>query len=116
MTFAAAGELLAAIDRIEPVAGRSWRWAPDWPCSDAAVLFDRHSGDYWVLTPQARALIRSLEESACMTVPQLRSVPGAPGADADLEELLGDLMRGGLVRAWDNARRPLAAPEPPDID
>ncbi len=41
--------------------GRLLRWAPRWPCSDDAVLFDASSGDYWVLSTEGRAVIERLQ-------------------------------------------------------
>ena len=42
-------------------AGRELCWAPDWPCSDGRIVFDRVSGDYWILSPEAAALVRQAE-------------------------------------------------------
>ena len=42
--------------------GRSLIWAPDWDCSDARVLFDAASGDYWLLSPLASRIVESLRQ------------------------------------------------------
>jgi len=41
--------------------GRALRWAPRWPCSPDAVLFDASSGDYWVLSSEGRRVLEWLQ-------------------------------------------------------
>ena len=75
--------------------GRSLRWSPQWPCSDAAVLFDAHSGDYWVLTAAGQAVVRVLERDGPLAQPHLLSL--VAGDPAEALQLLDDLARSGIV-------------------
>lgn len=45
--------------RIAP--GRLLRWPKGWPANETGVLFDGASGDYWVLDPEARALVLAVQ-------------------------------------------------------
>lgn len=47
-------------DYVSLARGRSLMLSPVWPDDDASVLFDRNSGDYWVVTASARALVGRL--------------------------------------------------------
>lgn len=68
--------------------GRRLIWAPAWPCSDAQVLFDGASGDYWLLSPLATEILRSLEHGT-----------PAPTAsdDEDRRDTLERLRQVGLL-------------------
>lgn len=78
--------------------GRVLRWAPRWPCSDDAVLFDARSGDYWVLTPQARAALDWLQAEGAIERQELLSRMAALGLDAaDAPGLLAKLDEAGLL-------------------
>lgn len=103
-------DLPARIDsslRIEPAPGRRLRFAPDWACSDSAVLFDCNSGDYWVLSPLAGDVMRALELRGAMSLTallhelQAQGSASTPTAD-ELLPILSNLGRSGLVHAWDN--------------
>lgn len=107
--------------RIEPTPGRRLRWAPDWACSDSAVLFDCNSGDYWVLSPLAGDVMRALELRGAMSVSallhELRAQGSASMPTADeLLPILSDLGRSGLVHAWDNLTQSKVAAEALHID
>lgn len=61
------------------------------------MLFDAHSGDYWVLTAAGQAVVRALERNGPQAQQHLLSlVPGDPG---DAVQLLEDLARSGIVTA-----------------
>lgn len=77
--------------------GRSLRWSPPWACSDAAVLFDALSGDYWVLSAAGQAVVRALERYGLQTQQQLLTL--VPGDPAQALQLLDDLARSGIVTA-----------------
>ena len=77
--------------------GRSLRWSPPWPCSDAAVLFDAHSGDYWVLSTAGQVVVHALERNGPQSQPHLLSL--VPGDPAEALQLLDDLARSGIVTA-----------------
>lgn len=68
------------------VPGRELCWAPAWPCSDARIVFDRVSGDYWVLNEAASAALQSLQAGHM--------------ADSQLTpDLAQDLVKAGLLSA-----------------
>ena len=80
---------------IGVTAGRSLRWSPQWPCSDTAVLFDAHSGDYWVLSAAGQAVVHALERDGPQSQQNLLSLlPGDPG---EALQLLDNLARSGIV-------------------
>ena len=76
-------------------AGRSLCWSPHWPCSDAAVLFDAHSGDYWVLSAAGQTVVLALERDGPQSQQHLLSL--LPGDPAEALRLLEDLARSGIV-------------------
>ena len=82
--------------------GRCLRFAPHWDCSDAEVLFDRNSGDYWVISSLAGALIKQLQTHGCATLVDLdrRLGPSQPRTDlrSELESTLQSLADSGLVQ------------------
>lgn len=51
--------------------GRSFCLGPDWSCSDAVVLFDRNSGDYWVVSSLAGQTIKALQTNGSMSLDEL---------------------------------------------
>ena len=75
--------------------GRALCWSPQWPCSDAAVLFDAHSGDYWVLSAAGQLVVRAIECDGPKAQEYLLSL--VPGDPADALQLLEDLARSGIV-------------------
>lgn len=75
--------------------GRLLRWAPRWPCSDDAVLFDAASGDYWVLSAPGRAIIEALQAAAPLERAAL--IEGLAAPDADGEALIRSLAAAGLL-------------------
>jgi hypothetical protein len=69
--------------------GRRLCWAPAWSCSDAQVLFDAASGDYWLLSPLASRILHALESGAPI-VPE-------SDEDEDWSETLERLRQVGLI-------------------
>lgn len=69
--------------------GRSFCLGPDWSCSDGVVLFDRNSGDYWVVSRLAGLIIKLLQINASMSLVDFAQELAAltPGA-----ELMDDLL------------------------
>lgn len=65
--------------------GRSLRFAPHWLCSDAVVLFDRNSGDYWVVSTVAAATLELLQSRGAMSFADLESHLASLIPEADLE-------------------------------
>ena len=86
--------------------GRLLRFSPSWPCSDAQVLFDCNSGDYWVVSLLAAELIKLLQSGVVLTAVELeRQLQGVlPELDlsADLPPTLQSLSDSGLVmlQSW----------------
>lgn len=81
--------------RITP--GRSLCWSPAWPCSEAAVLFDANSGDYWVLSAHGQTAVRTLQASGALAQADLLARLPCDPAQALL--LLQDLARSGIITA-----------------
>ena len=79
--------------RVNP--GRALRWSPPWPCSEATVLFDANSGDYWVLAKDGQQAVRTLEQDGPLEQSDL--VPRLPGTPAVALALLQDLARSGII-------------------
>ena len=82
--------------------GRSLCFAPDWKCSDAAVLFDRNSGDYWVVSSSAKSILKLLQAGGPLALPSLYQqlymlVPEVDWA-ADLLPTLNSLADNRLVK------------------
>lgn len=68
-------------------------WAPAWDDSDAALVFDATSGDFWVLSLPAAGLLRSLVDGApCHTA----GGPASESTSTDVE-LLAELQQHGLI-------------------
>jgi hypothetical protein len=93
------------------VPGRSLMWSPCWDCSAGRVLFDRHSGDFWLLEGAAIHIVQALEASPRLPWPDALQLARDEGP-----ALLADLIRAGIVRAWNNAGQPVMATDLPDID
>ena len=79
--------------RVAP--GRALRWSPPWPCSDAAILFDASSGDYWVLAGGGQHAVRTLEREGPLQLVELLS--RLPGPPADALALLQELAHSGII-------------------
>jgi len=93
------------------VPGRSLMWSPPWDCSAARVLFDRHSGDFWLLEGAALELIAALQATPRLAWDQALQLARDEGAP-----LIADLMRAGVIRAWNNAGQPVMATALADVD
>jgi hypothetical protein len=90
--------------------GRSLRFAPDWPCSDAAVLFDGNSGDYWVVSALAAKAVRSLQDHGPMARPELEKALGGLRPDNDAGDLFAltvqSLADNGVIQVLDGLALP----------
>ena len=93
------------------VPGRSLMWSPPWACSAARVLFDRHSGDFWLLEGAAVDLIHVLQASPRLAWAQALQIARDEGPP-----LLAELIRAGVIRAWNNAGQPVMATDLADVD
>lgn len=55
-----AGALLDGNSALRLRPGRSFAFSPAWRDDGLSVVFDRDSGDYWVVSALARALVETL--------------------------------------------------------
>ena len=73
-----------------------------WNCSDAEVLFDRNSGDYWVISSLAASVIKQLQTHGSVTLVDLDRLlrPLRPEAhlNSELQPTLQSLANNGLVQ------------------
>ena len=88
--------------RASLARGRSLCFGPGWSCSDAAIMFDRNSGDYWVVSLLASSVIKLLLSRVTMSLTDLEWQLKAQFQEADLAaELmptLQSLADNGLVQ------------------
>lgn len=73
--------------------GRQLLWAPSWDDSDAALVFDATSGDFWVLSLPAAGLLRSMTDGDTCDTARLS---GTESTSNDVE-LLAELQQHGLI-------------------
>lgn len=82
--------------------GRSLLFSPEWSCSDASVVFDSNSGDYWIVSKLAVMLTRSLLSGGAQTLNQIKeslnTVVDSSVASSDLMPTLQSLISNGLIR------------------
>lgn len=83
-------------------SGRSLRFAPDWPCSDATVLLDRNSGDFWVVSSLGASALQLLQEHGSLAWPELERRLAILHPDAEVSSSLvptvESLCDNGLIR------------------
>lgn len=92
-----AADVYQALDRsVRLKSGRSFCFSPDWGSDEASILFDRNSGDYWVLAPEALAIVRLLSECQADATSQA-SVAGAGGLQQEDGSLLQELVQAGIL-------------------
>lgn len=70
-------------------AGRSLCFSPTWKDEGCSVVFDRNSGDFWVVTDRTRALLEALAS------PETPFQWGEPGDQA--EALVSELVAATLI-------------------
>jgi hypothetical protein len=95
--------------RFALTQGRSLKFAPDWSCSDASVVFDAHSGDYWVVSLLGSGLLKLFQTQGEMTLSEVSnqmsvSALGVDGATT-LQSTLQSLADNRLLQAvnWPDA-------------
>lgn len=82
---------------VQPAAGRFLLLSPEWSGEEASVLFDRNSGDYWVVTRPARALIdRLVGAGRPVRMDELGQDADHPGA-SDTSRLVEELSALGIL-------------------
>jgi hypothetical protein len=72
--------------RLQLRPGRSLCLSPVWPDESARIVFDRHSGDYWLLLNSSAALVESLQ---------------AGPAELPMSEAVAELVLTGLIQPAD---------------
>lgn len=80
----------SASARVRIRRGRSYCYSPEWAKREGIeVLFDRNSGDFWLLSAAAMALIRSIADRGPDFLETGALAPpddgGPPAVDATLE-------------------------------
>lgn len=75
--------------------GRTLRWAPHWGCADSSVVFDASSGDYWVLTPEGREVVQTLQNNGAIELDAVLRRLALFIADGS--ELVASLAHAGLL-------------------
>ena len=82
--------------------GRSLRFAPQWDCSEASVVFDRNSGDYWVVSLLASLALQHLQSHGATAVSEFEQFLEPSQLYADLPAALAltlqSLVDNGLVQ------------------
>lgn len=83
------------------ISGRELVWAPSWQCSDARVVFDRNSGDYWVVSGLASLLLETVQNFPGAHVLQIKrrieTDVEAIALESDFLETLRTLVECGLL-------------------
>lgn len=87
------------------LAGRSITYSPAWQDDGASVLFDRNSGDYWVVSLLARELVAHCAESGDAsvealirhTMDTLAGTDDFDGSIATVEQVLAELVQLGVL-------------------
>lgn len=87
------------------LAGRSITYSPAWRDDGASVLFDRNSGDYWVVSLLARDLVARCAESGDVRIDALirhimdtqAETDDFDGSVATVEQVLAELVRLGVL-------------------
>ncbi len=59
------------VAQVSLIQGRDMRFAPDWNCSEASVVFDRNSGDYWIVSLLASMALKCLQTHGAMDIAEL---------------------------------------------
>lgn len=86
---------------VSVAPGRDLHFSPDWNCSDACVVFDANSGDYWVVSPLALMVLRELQGHGPQSKPDLEHGLAPNQSYFDLSAVLAlslqSLADNGLV-------------------
>ncbi|QID17129.1 hypothetical protein G3580_05415 [Nitrogeniibacter mangrovi] len=86
----------AACVAIHP--GRSLALSPEWQEDEPSILFDRNSGDYWVIAPTARQWIEHLMHSAHAIPAEFLIEAVPPEVRDDAETALKQLIKLDIFR------------------
>lgn len=89
--------------------GRSLVFSPAWEEEGASVLFDRNSGDYWVLTAVARNIVGAIADTGSLpygavltlALAQPDAHDAAPMTAGDIDAILDALTQAGILAQED---------------
>ncbi len=71
-------EHLPLTARLSLAAGRDLIFGPRWSCSAAVVVFDRNSGDHWIVSLLAADVLSSMSAARAGSLASIaKSVPAA---------------------------------------
>jgi len=84
---------------VRVMPGRSLAFSPEWHEEGMSVLFDRNSGDYWVVSSLARKLVEELvgHDEQCATELVRRTLTGFAD-DAEVTPEIGDRILRELIQ------------------
>lgn len=92
---------------LEVRKGRSLVFSPAWSEEEASVVFDRNSGDYWVIPEISRRLLALVKEGSCVDVAELRDqLTAETRANVEprvLSQILDDLVAADLLTMYSAA-------------
>ena len=92
----------ASANAVSLQPGRCLLFAPEWSCSEAGVVFDCNSGDYWVVSLLASMALKHLQANGAMTPKQIEQQLEPLQIYSDLRSALEltiqSLVDNGLVR------------------
>jgi len=93
---------LICSQRLSLAPARQLKFSPAWPCSDARIVFDCVSGDYWVLTQLGAFVLGQVSTSPDFLADQIRQQVTASLRDdtfaVTFEQTLQQLSDAGLVQ------------------
>lgn len=86
----------------ELVRGRSLCFSPSWESDEPSVVFDRNSGDYWVVASLARTVLGLLDNGGPLTTVEICDALQAQQISDELvndalEATLDDLVRAQIL-------------------
>ena len=90
--------------------GRSIAFSPEWRDDGLSVLFDRNSGDYWIVSALARRLVELLVQADRRSAEELEHLAAQlPSADADeslpaVAAVLDELVQLGILGPFADSR------------
>ena len=89
-------------DLVALVEGRSLCHSPKWDCSEFGLVFDRNSGDYWIVSELSVQALLTLESHNALAFSELVHVLGPQSSYFDIENALKltlqSLVDNGIVK------------------
>lgn len=90
---------------VRVLPGRSIAFSPEWRDDGLSVLFDRNSGDYWVVSALARKIVESVVRDDVRSEEELTAIAlyalshdGKTGVAAETARgVLGELVRLNIL-------------------